>query len=63
MSADGAMIMSVFAAVWWAAGIRASGHGSAPMYGIPLFVTVAIIARTPTSVSLLSAWVRRACCG
>jgi hypothetical protein len=44
MSAEGAMIMSMFAAVWWAVGIGASGHGSVPMYAIPVLVTVAIIA-------------------
>ena len=44
MSADGAIIMSLFAAVWWAVGVRASGHGSVPMYVVPLLVTGAIVA-------------------
>ena len=44
MSASGAVIMGVFAAVWWVVGIRASGPASVLMYGIPIVITGAIIA-------------------
>lgn len=43
MSASGAVIMSLFAAIWWLVGVSASGHGSGPMYGIPLAVTAGIL--------------------
>ena len=44
MSGTGAIIMGVFAAVWWAAGVRASGHGSPLLtYGVPLVVTGLIV--------------------
>lgn len=43
MTGSGAMIMGIFAAIWWVVGIRASGHGSALMYGVALFITGAII--------------------
>jgi hypothetical protein len=43
MSATGAVIMGVFAALWWVVGVRASDHGSMLTYGIPVFVIVAII--------------------
>ncbi len=43
MSPTGAAIMSVFAAVWWIAGARTSGHGSRLMTLVPLFVTGAIL--------------------
>lgn len=51
MSATGAIIMGVFAAVWWLVGIGASGHGSSLMYGIPLVISALII---------VAAWRRRA---
>jgi hypothetical protein len=36
--------MSVFAAIWWLVGVRASGYGSPPLtYGIPLVVTGLIV--------------------
>ena len=43
MSNVGAIIMGVFAAIWWLVGVRASGHGSPLTYGIPLLVTGLII--------------------
>ena len=58
MTAAGAMIMAVFAAIWWVVGIRASAHGSVLMYSIPLFITGAIITaalrRGPGTVPLSS---------
>ncbi len=42
MSATGAQIMSVFATIWWVAGIRTSGRGSALLYSISLIITAAI---------------------
>lgn len=44
MSPTGAIIMSVFAAIWWIAGIRASGHGSPLACGVGAAVAGAIIA-------------------
>lgn len=43
MSNVGAVIMGVFAAIWWLVGVRASGHASPLAYGIPLLVTGLII--------------------
>jgi hypothetical protein len=43
MSPAGAIIMSVFAAIWWIVGIRASGHGSPLVYVVGAAVAGAII--------------------
>ena len=43
MSSTGAIIMGVFAAIWWLVGVRASGHGSLLIYSIPLVVTGLIV--------------------
>ena len=43
MSASGAVIMSVFAAVWWITGGTAAGYGSVRMDAIPVAVTVGVI--------------------
>jgi len=43
MSSAGAIIMSVFAAIWWMAGVRASGHPASLAYGVPLVVTGLIV--------------------
>jgi hypothetical protein len=43
MTATGAMIMSVFAAIWWIVGARFSGYGSLPMYAIPIVATAAVL--------------------
>jgi hypothetical protein len=43
MSSTGAIIMGVFAAVWWLVGVRWAGYGSPLIYGIPLAVTALII--------------------
>lgn len=43
MSSAGAIIMSVFAAVWWMAGVRASGYAAPLAYGVPLVVTGLIV--------------------
>jgi hypothetical protein len=39
----GALIVSVFAVVWWVTAVWASGHGSVLMYGIPLVVSACVI--------------------
>jgi hypothetical protein len=39
MSNIAAIIMGVFAAIWWLVGVRASGYASPLTYGIPLLVT------------------------
>ena len=44
MSPSGAVIMGVFAAVWWWVGITASANGSTLMYTVPLVMTGAVIA-------------------
>jgi hypothetical protein len=52
MPSIGAMIMSVFAAIWWILGIQATGHRSWLLILFPLLVTGAIIlvaARGPRS--------------
>jgi hypothetical protein len=43
MSSTGAIIMGVFAAVWWLVGVRWAGYGSPLIYGIPLAVTALVI--------------------
>ena len=43
MSSTGAIIMGVFAAIWWLVGVRASGHASPLTYGIPLVATGLIV--------------------
>jgi hypothetical protein len=43
MTNTGAIIMGVFAAVWWLVGVRASGHASPLTYGIPILVTGLIV--------------------
>ena len=43
MSAAGAVIMAVFAAVWCVLGILASGHAPLVIYGIPVLITGAAI--------------------
>jgi hypothetical protein len=43
MSIAGAIIMSVFAAIWWMAGVRASGYPALLAYGVPLVVTGLIV--------------------
>jgi MFS family permease len=43
MTNTGAIIMGVFAAIWWLVGVRASGHGSPLTYGIALLVTGMIV--------------------
>jgi hypothetical protein len=56
MSPDGAVIMSIFAAVWWLVGTKVSGHGSVLMYGIPILMTslVLLVALRLRSVNLAS---------
>jgi hypothetical protein len=44
MTSTGAVVMGVFAAFWWVAGITASGHGSVAAYAVPAVVTGAILA-------------------
>ena len=44
MSSTGAIIMGVFAAIWWVVGVRASGHASTLTYAIPLIVTGLIVS-------------------
>ena len=44
MTAAGAMIMSVFAAIWWIVGGRASGFPAAIAVGVPLLVSGTILA-------------------
>jgi hypothetical protein len=39
MTNTGAIIMGVFAAIWWLVGVRASGHASPLTYSIPILVT------------------------
>jgi hypothetical protein len=43
MSSTGAIIMGVFAAIWWLVGVRASGHASTLTYGIPLVIAGLIV--------------------
>jgi hypothetical protein len=43
MTGTGAIIMGVFAAVWWVAGVRASGYGSPLIYAVAPVVTGLII--------------------
>ncbi|HUQ33059.1 MAG TPA: hypothetical protein VM095_13140 [Pyrinomonadaceae bacterium] len=43
MSNIGAIIMGVFAAVWWLVGLRASGSAAPLTYGVPLLLTGLII--------------------
>jgi hypothetical protein len=43
VTAAGAMIMSVFAAIWWVVGGRASGFPAAIAFGVPLLVTGTIL--------------------
>lgn len=43
MSNTGAIIMGVFAAIWWIVGVRASGYAATLTYGIPLVVTGLIV--------------------
>ena len=43
MSNVGAIIMGVFAALWWLVGVRVSGHASPLTYGIPILVTGLIV--------------------
>lgn len=43
MSSTGAIIMGVFAAIWWLVGVRTSGHESLLIYGVPLVVTGLIV--------------------
>lgn len=43
MSSTGAIIMGLFAAIWWVVGVRASGYASPLTYLIPLIVTGLII--------------------
>ena len=43
MSASGAIIMGVFAAVWWVIGTIASGRAPVLVYGFPILVTGAVI--------------------
>jgi hypothetical protein len=43
MSNIGAIIMGMFAAIWWLVGVGASGHASPLTYGIPLLVTGLIV--------------------
>jgi hypothetical protein len=52
MSPSGALIMGVFAALWWVVGVRAAGYGSFPLYLIPVVITSGIVVaalrrRTP----------------
>ena len=44
MTATGVMIMSVFAAIWWVIGGRASGYPAVVAYGVPLLVTGTMLA-------------------
>ena len=43
MTNTGAIIMGVFAAIWWLVGVRASGHASPLTYGVPLLFTGLIV--------------------
>lgn len=43
MSPTGAVIMSIFAAIWWMVGTHASGHGSIPMYLLPVVITLTLV--------------------
>ncbi len=43
MTNTGAIIMGVFAAIWWLVGVRASGYASPLTYGIPILVTGLIV--------------------
>ncbi len=43
MSATGAVIMSLFATIWWIVGVKSSSHGSAPMYAVAVAITVGIL--------------------
>jgi hypothetical protein len=44
MSPAGSIIMSVFAAIWWIVGIRASGHGSPLAYAVGAAAAASIVA-------------------
>ena len=61
MTPTGALIMSVFAAIWWTVGLRAAGHGPALVYLPPLGVTLALagsawrLAR-PEQARMNNAW-------
>ena len=43
MGPDGAIIMSIFVAVWWLVGTKVSGYGSVPIYAVPILVTSLIV--------------------
>lgn len=42
MTATGALIMGLFATVWWVVGLRSAGHGPALVYALPLVVAAAL---------------------
>lgn len=44
MSAAGAVIMSIFGAIWWVVGARATGRTSTTFYAIPAVITLALLA-------------------
>jgi hypothetical protein len=44
MSSSGAIIMSVFAAAWWAVGVGVTGHSALSTFVVPWVVTGAIVA-------------------
>ena len=43
MSASGAIIMGVFAVLWWIVGTNASGRGSGSMYAVAIVLTAVIV--------------------
>ena len=43
MSAGGAMIMSVFAAIWWCVGLHGAGYGNPLVYAVALVITLTIL--------------------
>lgn len=54
MSAGGAIIMGLFAAVWWIAGTAVSGRGSLPVYAVGIALAGAIVGvawRRPDSTA------------
>ena len=58
MSATGAIIMSIFGAIWWIVGARATGRVSTTFYAIPAVITLALLVaalRTPASEEIVDA--------
>ena len=41
MTITGALIMALFATVWWVVGLRAAGHGPAVVYPLPVLLAAA----------------------